>query len=280
MKPRSLTTTHGMTKTPTYASWAAMLNRCRHPEDNAYGTYDGVHVCERWFKFENFLEDMGLRPDGMSLDRFPDRQGGYSPDNCRWATAQEQALNRKTTRWFEWEGTTYSLSGLAEHAGLKRLTLAMRLKRGWTLGRAMTTPDDGASRQKLYEIGGEFLTINMISEKYGVNKGTIRTRLKLGKTMDEAVAQTGKEYVFTNRLRRLEVGGTLVDIPTAARMTGVQAATLYSRLSTGWPIDRIFETPVLGTNNRDSPAVSNAGSNNINIINNINNIINNTINLE
>lgn len=121
----------------------------------------------------------------------------------------------------------------------------------------------------------------MISEKYGVNKGTIRTRLKLGKTMDEAVAQTGKEYVFTNRLRRLEVGGTLVDIPTAARMTGVQAATLYSRLSTGWPIDRIFETPVLGTNNRDSPAVSNAGSNNINIINNINNIINNTtINLE
>lgn len=197
--------THGMTGTPTYASWASMIRRCAHPEDNAYGTYDGVTVCPQWRDFENFLADMGVRPNGMSLDRFPDREGDYCPENCRWATPREQALNRKTTRVLEWEGVTYSLKDLAKHVGLERLTLHARLRSGWPLDKALTTPDDGSSRKKRYEVSGVSLTLDEISKIYGISKFTLRTRLASGKTMDEAVVATGREYKNINRTSKKTV---------------------------------------------------------------------------
>lgn len=89
---------HGLSNTPTWRSWISMNNRCNDPSNKDYGGR-GINVCERWHfanirAFENFVEDMGLRPDGSSLDRInPD--GGYNPDNCRWATSREQIRNRR-----------------------------------------------------------------------------------------------------------------------------------------------------------------------------------------
>lgn len=95
MKARA--TTHGMSRTPTWNSWDSMIRRCTCPSFSAYPAYGGagVTVCARWLEsFENFLADMGVRPKGTTLDRFPDHAGDYKPGNCRWATPKEQSDNR------------------------------------------------------------------------------------------------------------------------------------------------------------------------------------------
>lgn len=89
--------THGMTDTPTYDSWQSMLTRCLNPKHREFKYWGGrgITVCDRWRVFENFLADMGERPDGQTLDRWPDKNGNYEPGNCRWATPEEQSNNRR-----------------------------------------------------------------------------------------------------------------------------------------------------------------------------------------
>jgi hypothetical protein len=83
--------------TPTYKSWQAMLARCTNPKHPAYESYAGrgIKICEAWMTFEWFLADMGERPAGKTLDRYPDNDGNYEPGNCRWATMLEQNRNRR-----------------------------------------------------------------------------------------------------------------------------------------------------------------------------------------
>lgn len=113
---------HGMYGTPTYKSWAEMKYRCgnkKRPD------YVNISFDISWRDFRVFLKDMGKRPLGTTLDRI-DGTKGYSKNNCRWATNIEQAENRKSTRYFFYNGKNMTLSAWARELKVKRSTLAQR----------------------------------------------------------------------------------------------------------------------------------------------------------
>lgn len=86
-------------QSPTYHSWSNMIQRCTNPNyrGNGYARYRGVTICGRWRVFENFLADMGPRPEGTTLGRILDL-GNYEPGNCFWQTDAEQGLARRNKR--------------------------------------------------------------------------------------------------------------------------------------------------------------------------------------
>ena len=90
--------THGYTGTPTHDSWRSMKSRCNNPQVINYSYYGGKGITydPRWEQFEEFLKDMGERPKGMTLDRFPDPNGNYFKENCRWASKSSQTRNSKS----------------------------------------------------------------------------------------------------------------------------------------------------------------------------------------
>lgn len=94
----------GANRSKEYSTWAAMIKRCRNKNDKKYKHYGGrgIRVCDRWLKFENFIEDMGVRPPGrLSLDRYPNNDGNYEPENCRWATYSQQNYNKRKNIKYE-----------------------------------------------------------------------------------------------------------------------------------------------------------------------------------
>lgn len=125
--------------TPTYVSWLCMRKRCNYADHEHAKHYSerGITICERWDSFKHFLEDMGERPEGLSLERI-NNNAGYSPENCRWATHVEQCSNRRSNVNLTWQGETHTLKQWAAIISLPYKTLWVRKKAGWSVERMLT----------------------------------------------------------------------------------------------------------------------------------------------
>lgn len=128
-------TTHGLRKrnlkrSKEYIAWGHMIQRCRNRNHPLYKNWGGrgIKVCERWLSFENFFSDMGVSPEGRSLDRI-NNNGDYEPGNCRWATSRQQQNNRSDNKLITFLGETKTVSEWAEVLGIKKHTLYSRLSK-------------------------------------------------------------------------------------------------------------------------------------------------------
>lgn len=145
---------HGFAKSrglmrPEYYIWNSMCQRCSNPKAKQYEDYGGrgIKVCARWDLFDNFLVDMGPRPDGKhpsgramyTLER-KDGNADYEPGNCIWATYKEQACNKRNGRMVTYLGETLPLATFVDRSGLDYKIVHQRIVRGWTVARALTEP--------------------------------------------------------------------------------------------------------------------------------------------
>ena len=123
--------THGLSKSKTYKTWQQMVQRCTNEKATGYENYGGrgITICERWMKFENFLADMGERPEGKSLDRRTN-DGNYEPGNCRWATPKEQQINRRVRVMVKVDGQVMRVRDACLLLGVHSGTIHKRIKRG------------------------------------------------------------------------------------------------------------------------------------------------------
>lgn len=129
---------HGKSETEEYAIWLGMKRRCDSPYTPGYHNYGGrgIKVCDRWLGpdgFENFLADVGSRPSKKhSLDRFPDVNGDYTPENIRWATPKQQSSNLRRNLWVVYKGERMIYTEFWRRLGLKSNQPFNLIKKGWS----------------------------------------------------------------------------------------------------------------------------------------------------
>lgn len=204
----------GGKRTPEYRSWEGMLGRCYNQHDPAYSRYGGrgIFVCDRWREaYSNFLADMGRKPSPKhSIDRFPDNNGPYSPENCRWATSLEQNRNKRNNRLLTSGGQTKTLSEWAGDAGVDDGMVARRLTLGDSLEKALEKPKPlGSWADKVAEVR---------LAKYGPSR------------------RKNPNLVWFN--------GEGKNLYEWARIFHISPITLTSRIERGWPVEKALKHQV------------------------------------
>lgn len=168
-----------------------MICRCEKPETNRYERYGGrgISVCEDWHDFHTFRNwsiDNGYR-NGLSIERV-DYNGNYEPSNCKYITFIEQANNRSNNRIETYQGVTDTVANLCRKFDKDHELVNGRLKKGWTLERAMNSPK-GYSEIKSHYItfNGETHDISEWAEILGIRKNTLQWMIRHGWSVEKAL---------------------------------------------------------------------------------------------
>lgn len=247
--------THGQTHSRAFRSWDAMKQRCTNPNSSDYHRYGGkgVVICKRWLdSFENFLEDMGERPEGTSLDRYPDKHGNYEPNNCRWATPSEQQRNLRNNQYLTYDDQTKLLVDWAVEKEIPIGLLRTRFNNG--LRNDQLFAPSYSSFEGIKNANGEFpkrhrrisdttarythqgktLTLTEWAEELGVDRGTLAQRIEkykmpLDKALTAAPLKKGKAGPREGH-RMITAFGKTQSITAWSRETGISISTLKNRI--------------------------------------------------
>ena len=177
--------THGKTamgadgrRSSTYNVWATMKARCHTPTSAGYPAYGarGIVVCERWREsLENFLADMGEKPDGMSIER-KDNAGNYEPPNCRWATRIEQNRNTRACRMLTYRGETKAMAAWCEELHLNYNIVRHHIKKGHSVevafedGRRAAVPSIKYSNEIIAQVRAASGPQLAIAKRFGMSQ--------------------------------------------------------------------------------------------------------------
>lgn len=181
----------GTGQTAEYRSWSGMKRRCTNPRGNSYQRYGarGVKVCERWRGdngYANFYEDMGPRPTPQhSIDRI-DNDGDYTPENCRWATVEEQSNNRSTNAYHVIDGERLTRIQISRRYNIPHSTLFSRLESGMSIEEAITPVNrckklNEVKVREIKQLIREGCPTGALANRYGVSPPTI-CDIKSGRT--------------------------------------------------------------------------------------------------
>ena len=180
--------------TRTLNTYRAMTQRVKKDPN-----YAAVFICDRWLEsFDNFVEDMGYRPDAMTLDRI-DPKGDYEPSNCRWTTNDIQSKNRVPKEHISLAESTYEINGevkslkdWCKHYKIKYSVVKKRMMGKWTILEALTTPVSTQGQKikqpnKTYEYSGISLSLEKWAAISGWQVRSLRLRIQQGMNIKDAI---------------------------------------------------------------------------------------------
>lgn len=182
---------HGGTGTAEYRTWSSMKSRCTNANNPGWDNYGGrgITVCERWLEsFPAFLEDMGRRPSERHSIHRVDNDGNYEPGNCVWATAEEQARNKRNSVYIEHNGERILLVEMVEtlkeslDGAIPIETVEHRLRCGKSV-RESTRPVRGT----FVEFEGKTVSLSDLCLRFGQPLASVKRRLKRGMSLQEAL---------------------------------------------------------------------------------------------
>lgn len=173
-----------------YQSWKSMRARCLQSTNKKFPQYGGagITVCARWDSFANFFADMGEKPTPKhTIDRYPNNRGNYEPDNCRWATDEQQRRNMKNNVYVEYEGGRILLMDLAKIFKKPLGVVYARLKTmGWSLEKALATPVRPKAAFYVTHEGQQVLLVDLVKRR-GLKYSVVHGRLVNGWSLEEAI---------------------------------------------------------------------------------------------
>jgi len=207
-----------------------MLLRCSEMatgKERKYYFNRGIRVCKQWLCFDNFLADMGERPPGTTIDRYPDRNGNYEPGNVRWADKYAQNRNTRGNHVVTFRGKSQTVTEWANELGCNPQTVFQRLRK-WSGARAVSAKVAPRNKE-LITFRGKSQPVTAWARELGIHYVVLGSRLKRGWSVERAM---------TEGVVHRDLEGA-----AQARANGIPSATFYGRLRKGWSREQAMSEP-------------------------------------